>query len=419
MCASNTTPEMQKLQEAYAATFAAHIDRIFLDEELYGRVHSVFLKISELSGEEAKLTDYYEKEFCKAGANLPPNEKEEIKKINERLASLEAAFGNLLLAAREDGAVFFDSADDLAGLEEEDINKAREDAERLGHNGKFALILTNTTQQPITAFLHNQESRKKIFEASTSRAEQKGGLDTRPLLEEIANLRLDKAHLCGKECFTDYVMQDRMATQETAIALMEEMGHLAEEKFEEELAEVRQTVGVDKVEPWDWLYYSEQTRKTKYDIDENKLSEYFELNSVLEKGVFYVAENLYGLKFCKTTEFPVYQEDVTVYKVLEESGEVIALFYLDPFSRSNKQGGAWMSNFVEQTSELGQKPVVVNVTNFPKPKAGRPCLLTFRNVVTLFHEFGHGLHGMLSKTRFRSLSGTSVARDFLEFPSQI
>ncbi|EPY23466.1 peptidyl-dipeptidase Dcp [Strigomonas culicis] len=423
LCASNSTDEMQRLEEGYAAKFARHRDALFLDSELYARVHEVFNQRESLSGEDLRLVEYYEEEFTRAGAHLTEDKKSQLRDINERIAYLETAFGNKLLCLRKTCFFIADSAEELDGLSREEIEGARKEAETLGHNGKYAIPLVNTTQQPIMASLTIRDTRKKLFDLSVKRAQQKNENDTRALLEEMVHLRLRKAHLCGHKCFTDWKLQGQMADREAARALLQEMATASEEKAQEEAKEIRAlmtSVGeTHELEPWDWSFYAEKVRKQSYSVDEKELRQYFELHNVLEKGVFYVAEQLYGIKLRQTDKFPVYHNDVMVYEVFEEDGRPLALYYYDPFARANKQGGAWMSNFVEQSALLQQQPVVVNVTNFVKPPEGSPCLLSPWNVTTLFHEFGHGLHGMLSRLKYRSLSGTAVARDFLEFPSQV
>lgn len=419
---SNTNPALQELEAEYAPIFSAHSDKMYLNSKLYKRFKAVDL--NALKGEDKKLTQYYLKEFELAGANLSDEDKEKMKKINEELASLGTLFGNKLLIARKNGAVLFDNAADLDGLSANEIAAAKAKATEAGHDGKYLIGLLNTTQQPVLQSLSNRASREKLFKASWTRAEKNDDGDTREVLEKMAKLRLQKANLMGKKNFAEWKIQDQMAqTPERAMNLLAKIAAPAVAKSKIEAKEIQDLIdaqnGGFKLEPWDWNFYSEQVRKAKYDLDESQVKPYFELTTVLEKGVFFAAKKMYGITFKQRTDLPVYHPDVVAYEVFDNNGKSMAIYYLDFYTRDNKNGGAWMSNFVDQSHYLKQKPVIVNVYNFAKPVNGNPSLISFDDVTTMFHEFGHTLHGLFANQNYTSLSGTAVPRDFVEFPSQI
>lgn len=286
------------------------------------------------------------------------------------------------------------------------------------------MALQNTTQQPLLQNLKNRSTREKLFKASWIRAEKNDKNDTREIIEKSAKLRLKKAQLLGKKSFAEWKLQDQMAqTPEKAMDLLSKLATPAVAKAKEELVEIQKLVDAQKggftVEPWDWNFYAEQVRKAKYDLDESEIKPYFEVQTVLENGVFFAAEKFYGITFKKRTDLPVYHPDVVTYEVFDRDGKSMALYYLDFYTRSNKSGGAWMNNFVEQSHLLGQKPVIVNVFNYQKPAPGKPSLISYDDVSTMFHEFGHTLHGLFANQKYPSISGTNTPRDFVEFPSQI
>ncbi|MBC5839394.1 M3 family metallopeptidase [Flavobacterium sp. F-392] len=419
---SNTNPTLQALQAEYAPIFSAHSDKMYLNTKLYNRFKAVDLKA--LKGEDKKLTQYYLQEFELAGANLSDEDKEKMKKINEELASLGTSFGNKLLIARKNGAVLFDYATDLDGLSANEIAAAKAKATEAGHEGKYLIGLLNTTQQPLLQSLTSRTTREKLFKSSWTRAEKNDDGDTREVLEKMARLRLQKANLMGKKNFAEWKIQDQMAqTPERAMNLLAKIAAPAVAKSKVEAKEIQDLIdgqnGGFKLEPWDWNFYSEQVRKAKYDLDESEVKPYFELTTVLEKGVFFAAKKMYGITFKERKDLPVYHPDVVAYEVFDNDGKSIAIYYLDFYTRDNKNGGAWMNNFVDQSHYLKQKPVIVNVYNFAKPVNGNPSLISFDDVTTMFHEFGHTLHGLFANQNYTSLSGTAVPRDFVEFPSQI
>ena len=419
---SNTNPTLQAIEAAYAPIFSAHSDKIYLNSKLYNRIKALNLNL--LKGEDKKLTQYYLQQFELAGANLSDENKEKMKAINEELATLGTLFTNKLLTARKNGAVLFDNPSDLDGLSADEIAAAKDKATETGHDGKYLIGLQNTTQQPLLQSLKNRASREKIFKASWSRAEKNDDGDTREVLEKLARLRLQKANLMGKKSFAEWRLQDQMAQMPAnAMDLLAKIATPAVEKAKVEAQEIQNLIdeqkGGFKLEPWDWNFYSEQVRKAKYDLDESQIKPYFELTSVLEKGVFFAAKQMYGITFKERHDLPVYHQDVKVYEVFDNDGKSIAIYYLDFYTRDNKNGGAWMNNFVSLSHYLKQKPVIVNVYNFAKPVNGNPSLISFNDVTTMFHEFGHTLHGLFANQQYVTLSGTSVPRDYVEFPSQI
>ena len=419
---SNTNPTLQSIEAEYAPIFSAHNDQIYLNSQLYNRFKAI--NLNSLKGEDKKLTEYYLQKFELAGANLSAADKVKMKQINGDLASLSTLYGNKLLIARKNGAILFDNAKDLDGLSPEELAAAKLNASAAGQDGKYLIGLLNTTQQPVLASLTNRSSREKIFKSSWTRAEKNDDGDTREVLEKIAKLRLKKAKLMGKKSFAEWKLQDQMAqTPAPAMDLLAKLAAPAVAKAKVEAKEIQDLIdtqkGGFKLEPWDWDFYSEQVRKAKYDLDESEIKPYFEIVTVLEKGVFFAAKQMYGITFKERNDLPVYHPDVKVYEVFDNDGSSIAIYYLDFYTRDNKSGGAWMNTFVNQTHYLKQKPVIVNVYNFSKPIDGNPSLISFDDVTTMFHEFGHTLHGLFANQQYESLSGTAVPRDFVEFPSQI
>jgi peptidyl-dipeptidase Dcp len=419
---SNTNPTLQAIEEEYAPIFSAHSDKMYLNSKLYQRIKSI--DIESLKGEDKKLTTYYLQQFELAGANLSERDKNKMKEINEEIATLQTSFSNKLLIARKNGAVLFDTEAELEGLSKADIEAAKAKATEAGHPGKYLIGLLNTTQQPLMPSMKNRTSREKLFKASWTRAEKSDSGDTRSIVEQLAKLRLQKANLMGKKSFAEWRLQDQMALKpSTAMDLLAKIAAPAVARAKEEAKEIQTLIdtqkGGFKLEPWDWHFYAEQVRKAKYDLDESEIKPYFEVNTVLEKGVFFAAKQMYGITFKSRTDLPVYHPDVKVYEVFDKDGTSLAIYYLDFYTRDNKSGGAWMNNFVNQSHYLKQKPVIVNVYNFAKPTEGNPSLISFDDVTTMFHEFGHTLHGLFANQQYVSLSGTSVPRDYVEFPSQI
>eukprot|EP00796_Vickermania_ingenoplastis_P007544 gene7544-5323_t len=427
LCTANTTPELQELERKYAPVLSGHHDSIYLNKDLYERVKAVEQSdLSPLSAEQQRLVTLTLQRFEIAGSHLGAAEKEELKAINQRLATLTTEFGNAMLEARNKGSLLLHNELELEGLSADAVAKAKADAEKLGHPpGTYLLTLINTVQQPMMTQITNRETRRKLLEASLQRATHTDGksVDTTPMLEEMVRLRLRKAKLMGYKTFTEWKLLDQMANQSSAQQLLKDVSAHAITKAEEEAAEIRaymKEAGIThELEPWDWCYYQELVRKKKYALDEKEVMPYMEFITVLEQGAFYAATELYGITFSKRTDIPMYDPDVLCYEVFDVDKTPLALFCVDPYARENKKGGAWMTSCVTQSVIHNTRPVVYNCLNIEKPPSGKPTLLSAKHIKTIFHEFGHGLHGMLSMQTYSSLSGTSVSRDFVEFPSQI
>ena len=421
---ANLSPELEKLQEIEAPKLAAHKDAIFLDSKLFQRIETIYKQREslKLDPESLRLVEYYYEEFIHAGANLSEADKAELKKLNEEESTLSAAFSNKLLAATKAAAYVTTDKSALAGLSDARLKGAAQSAKDRKVDG-YVIPLQNTTQQPDLASLSQRGTRQAIFENSWNRAERGGANDTRDTIARMAQLRAQKAKLLGFPSYGAWKLQDQMTkTPEAAVKFMDALVPGATAKAVAEGKDIQALVDAQKggfqLQPWDWDFYSQQVRKAKYDLDEDQIKPYFELSSVLENGVFYAANQLYGITFKERHDIPVYQPDVRVFDVFDTDGKQIALWYCDYFKRDNKNGGAWMDVFVNQSKLLGMQPVVYNVANFTKPAPGQPALIGFRDVTTMFHEFGHGLHGMFANTMYPALSGSQVARDFVEFPSQ-
>lgn len=422
---ANTNPALQSLQEEEAPRLAAHQDAIYLNTKLFKRIEKVYNDRNPLKpdAEAKRLVEYIYQQFVLAGAKLTDASKTRLKKLNEQEASLSAKFTNQLLAAAKAGALIVDNTGELAGLSQGVLDAAARDAKAKKLDNKWLIPLQNTTQQPVLQSLSDRAIRQKLMSASLNRAEKSDSNDTRNTIAQIAKIRAEKAKLMGFASFAEWKLQDQMAkTPEAVQKFFAQLVPAATAKAKAEAADIQALIdkqnGGFKLQPWDWDYYAEQVRKEKYDLDDSQIKPYFELYRVLEDGVFYAANQLYGVTFKQRHDLPVYQNDVRVYEVFDKDNSTIGLFYCDYFKRDNKSGGAWMSNMVGQTKLLGTKPVIYNVCNFTKPAEGQPALISFSDVTTMFHEFGHGLHGLFASQKYPTLSGTSVARDFVEFPSQ-
>ncbi|MBW6522159.1 M3 family metallopeptidase [Sphingomonas sp. RHCKR47] len=422
---ANTDDTLQKTQADLAPKFAAHQDAINLDPALFARVKTLYdqRQSLRLDPEQLQVLTLTYEGMVRAGAQLSAADKQTLSQYNSQLSTLETAFQQKLLAAAKAGALVVDDKAKLAGLSDAEIAAAADAAKARGMAGKYVLTLQNTTQQPELATMKDRATREALFNASWTRASRGDANDTRDTIAQIALLRAQKAKLLGFPTWADYVLQDQMAKNpKTALGFMQQLGTpvAAEQRREaaELQAQIKATGGNFQLKPWDWDFYSEQVRKAKYDLNQDELKPYFEINKVLTDGVFYAANQLYGLNFKRRTDIPVYQNDVMVYEVTEENGAVVGLMYFDYWKRDNKNGGAWMSNFVNQSRLNGTKPVIYNVANFTKPSAGQPALISFDDVTTMFHEFGHALHGLFANQTYPSVSGTNTARDFVEFPSQ-
>jgi len=417
---ANTNPELQRVQQIEAPKLAAHSDAIFLDSRLFQRVEAIYKERDtlNLNAESLRLVEFYHREFVHAGANLPDTDKIELKKMNEQISTLENDFKTMLLAATQEAAFHTADKTRLAGLSEAQLAAAAQAAELKKQDG-WVLPLQNTTQQPYFADLSDRTTREALFEHSWNRAQRGGPNDTQATITRLAQFRAEKARLMGYPNYAAWKLEDQMAkTPETAMRFMDDLVAPATANAANEADDIRRLIQGHELEPWDWTYYAGQVRKAKFDIEDAEIRPYFEFNQVLLDGVFYAATQLYGLTFTERKDIPVYHPDVRVFEVMDADAKPLALFYSDYFKRDNKNGGAWMSNLVGQSRLLGTLPVIYNVGNFTKPAAGQPALIRFDDVSTMFHEFGHALHGIFSDAEYPSLSGTSVARDFVEFPSQ-
>jgi peptidyl-dipeptidase Dcp len=421
---ANTNPTLQEVRTVEAPKLAAHNDFIYLNTKLFARVAAIYRQRASLNldPESLRLVERTYEQFVHAGANLSETDKTALKKLNEEISSLSNAFNNKLLAATKAGAFFTTDKAALAGLSDARIAAAAQAGKSHQPEG-YVLPLQNTTQQPDLVSLSNRATREAIFEHSWNRAERGDANDTRDTIAHLAQLRAQKAKLLGFPSFAAWKLDDQMAkTPEAALKFMDAIVPAATAKAAREAADIQFVIDSQKggfqVQAYDWNFYSEQVRKARYDIDDAQVKPYFELDNVLQNGVFYAANQLYGITFKERHDIPVYQADVRVFEVFDVDGKHLALFYCDYFKRDNKNGGAWMSQFVGQSRLLGTSPVVYNVANLPKPAPGEPALISFTDVVTMFHEFGHALHGMFSDAEYPTLSGTSTARDFVEFPSQ-
>lgn len=422
---ANTTEELQAIAETYSPKFAAHEDAIYLNDALFKRMGRIYGQLNELDldAESKHLVNYYYQKFVMAGARLSDADKAQLKKLNEEEASLSTKFEQQLLAANKAGALVVDDKAELDGLSDAEIDAAATLAKANGHEGKWQIALRNTTQQPLLSTLTNRSTRQKLFEASWNRAEKGDANDTRKISSRLAQLRAQKAKLMGFPNYAAWKLQDQMAkTPEAVEEFLEKLITETLKKAQEEANDIQSLINAQQdtfsLEPWDWDFYAEQVRKAKYDLDESQVKPYFVLDSVLENGVFYAANQLYGISFKERDEIPVYHPDVRVFEVFDHDGTAMGLFFSDFFARDNKNGGAWMGNLVEQSFLLNHKPVIYNVCNFSKPADGQPALLSFDDVITMFHEFGHALHGLFASQKHPSLSGTNTPRDFVEFPSQ-
>ena len=421
---ANTNDVLQKAKAELAPKEAAHQDAIYLNDKLFARISAVYKQRAslKLDPESLRLLEFTYDEFVHQGANLSAADKARLKKLNTEAATLSDTFTNKILAATKDGAYATQDRAALAGLSEAQISAAAGAAQERKSTG-FVVPLQNTTQQPALASLSVRATREALFHNSWNRAEKGDANDTRDTIARLAQLRAQRAKLLGFPNHAAWKLEDQMAkTPEAALKFVDALVPMATAKAAAEGKEIQAAIdaqpGGFTLEAWDWNFYGEQVRAAKYALNEAEVKPYFELNRVLENGVFYAAHQLYGISFKERKDIPVYQSDVRVFDVLDTDGKPMALFYCDYFKRDNKSGGAWMSNFVTQSTLLGTKPVIYNVANFTKPAAGQPALLSFDDVVTMFHEFGHALHGMFADTKYPSLSGANTARDFVEFPSQ-
>ncbi|MEO3739019.1 peptidyl-dipeptidase Dcp [Kosakonia sp. WA-90] len=426
MTSAHTNAFLQQLDEAFSAELAELANDIYLDDALFARVETVWQQRDALAldAESLRLVETTYQRFVLAGATLSADDKVTLKALNTEAATLTSQFNQRLLAADKAGGLVVDDVRQLEGLSEEAIAAAAEAASAKGLENRWLLALLNTTQQPALAALRDRQTRENLFMAGWLRTEHGDANDTRALVLRLVQLRAQQAALLGFADFASWKIADQMAgTPQAALTFMRNIAPAARARAERELADIQQVIvaqqGGFRAQPWDWAFYAEQVRLAKYDLDESQIAPYFALNTVLTEGVFWAASELFGIRLVERFDIPVYHPDVRVWEIFDADGQGLALFYGDFFARDSKSGGAWMGNFVEQSTLLGTKPVIYNVCNYQKPAAGQTALLSWDDVITLFHEFGHTLHGLFARQRYASLSGTNTPRDFVEFPSQI
>jgi len=427
--ASNTNPQMQEIDTEMAPKLTAQQDAIHLDPALWARVAGLYEKRSSLhlDPESLQLLARYHTEFVRAGARLTAAEQTRLRALNTEISSLTTRFKHNVLKATAAGAVAVEDLKDLEGLSQEQIGAAAQAAAARGLTGKWLITLQNTTNQPALAQLTNRALRERIYKTSIGRG-LGGATDNTVVIARLVKLRAERAALLGYANHAAYQLEDESAGNPEAVReMISQVAPAALARARAEAADIQKLIDAQArasgapsfaLQPWDWSFYAQQVRKARYDFDQARVAPYFELDHVLQDGVFYAAHQLYGLSFKERRDLPVYQPDVRVFEVFDADGEPLGLFLADYFARDNKQGGAWMAAYVTQSRLLHHKPVVANHLNIPKPQAGQPVLLSFDEVTTMFHEFGHALHGMLSRVRYPKLAGTAVPRDFVEYPSQ-
>jgi peptidyl-dipeptidase Dcp len=423
---ANTNARLDAIDTEMSPKLAAHNDAIYLNAKLYGRVKSLYDKRAKLGldAESKHLLERYHTDFVRAGAKLSAADKEKLKVLNGELATLQTAFQQNVLKEINASALVVDTRAELAGMSEAAIDAAAAAAKARGQDGKFAVALINTTGQAPLAVLTNPATRKRMMDLSLARGSHGGEFDNRANVLKIAKLRADKAVLLGYPNYAAYSLEDQTAKSTSAVnTLLAELAKPAVTNARKEAADLQAVADAEKaglqIGAADWSYYTDKVRAQRFSFDGNQLKPYFELTNVLEKGVFFAASKLYGLSFKERKDLPVYHPDVKVYDVFDADGKQLAIFLADMYARPSKQGGAWMNEYVSQSALMGTKSVVANHLNIPKPPAGEPTLLTVDEVKTTFHEFGHALHGMFSNVKYPRFSGTSVPRDFVEYPSQV
>jgi peptidyl-dipeptidase Dcp len=426
LTSAHKTPGIAEAQKKVMPLLTDLDNEISFNQKLFERIKYVYdHEYSKLKGEDKRLTEVIYKGFVRSGALLSPEKMERMKQINTRISDLQEQFGNLLPAATNNAVVWVNSKEELAGLSDADIAQCKKDAESLGNKAPYCIVIVNTTQQAILTNLQNRELRRKVYMASIHRAD---GTDpkfnTFPIVTEIAKLRAEKGQLMGYSTYADYSLEKTMAKTAKNVnnflqSLIKEYAPKADAETREIEAYAQKSEGKDfKLQPYDRFYYSAKMKKEMLNISDDEIKPYFNVDSVQINGVFYAAHRVYGLNFKQRKDIPTYHPDMKVFEVSDKSGKPIALFYSDYFRRPTKRGGAWMSAFAKQSDKWGQLPIIYNVCNNAKAPEGQPTLITWDEVCTMFHEFGHALHGMLSKCGYNTLSGTAVARDFVEMPSQ-
>ena len=418
---SDTSDALDAIEEEMAPKLAAHQDAIQLNPVLFKRIKDLYdaRESLGLNTEDAWLLERYYKDLIHAGAHLTEAQRDRLKELNEELSKLETQFGKNVLADTNDLAILVDSLEELDGLSENEIAAAAAAAKDRGHDGKWLIGMVNFTGNPVLDSLTNRELRKKIMEASKMKANRPNENDNKPVILQMVKLRAERAKLFGKQTHAEHVIAVQTAEHPDNVhAMLRKIAPAAVRNAKVEAEDLKKAAGAD-IESWDWGYYTEQVRLEKYNIDTTKMRPYFELERVLHDGVFFAATKLFGITFKERPDLVTYHPEARAFEVNNEDGTKVGLFIGDFYTRDSKRGGAWMNNLVDQNFLFDQLPVVVNNLNIPKPPAGKPTLLTYDEIVTLFHEFGHAIHGLLSQVKYPRVSGTSVQRDFVEFPSQV
>jgi peptidyl-dipeptidase Dcp len=424
MTSAHTNDYLQELDEAFSTELAGLANDIWLNETLFSRVEAVWQERATLDAESRRLVEETHQHFVLAGARLNADEKAELKSLNTESASLTSQFNQRLLAADKTGGLVVDYIHQLEGFSADEIATAAQAAAEKGLNDRWLIPLLNTTQQPALSTLENRQTRENLFNAGWLRTQKGDENDTRELIRRLSALRARQAQLLGFDSYASWSTADQMAkTPEAALMFMRGIVPAARGRAEQELADIQKVIDDEQggftAQAWDWSLYAERVRLGKYALDESQIKPYFALNTVLQDGVFWAASQLFGISFVERFDIPAYHPDVRVWEIFDHTGEGMALFYGDFFARDSKGGGAWMGNFVEQSYEFAARPVIYNVCNYQKPANGQTALISWDDVVTLFHEFGHTLHGLFASQRYATLSGTNTPRDFVEFPSQI
>ncbi len=424
MTSAHTNDDLQALDEQFSTELAGLANDIWLNDTLFARVEAVWQDREALDAESRRLTEETYQHFVLAGARLNADEKAELKSLNTEAATLTSQFNQRLLAANKAGGLVVDDVRQLDGLSAEEMAAAAHAAAEKGLKERWLIPLLNTTQQPALAALALRETRKRLFSAGWERTQKGDENDTRELIRRLTALRARQAQLLGFDNYASWSIADQMAkTPEAALEFMRGIVPAARGRAALEQADIQKVIDDEQggftVQAWDWAFYAERVRSAKYALDESQIKPYFALNTVLEDGVFWTATQLFGIRFVERFDIPVYHPDVRVWEIFDHTGEGMALFYGDFFARDSKAGGAWMGNFVEQSYEFAARPVIYNVCNYQKPANGQTALISWDDVITLFHEFGHTLHGLFASQRYATLSGTNTPRDFVEFPSQI
>lgn len=426
MAGAHTNEGIRELEQELAPLLAAHNDKVLLNPALFERINTLQEQREQLQldAQSLRLLEQYHVDYVRAGAALTSEQQETMRELNSEIAVLRTQYRQNILSEVNELAIVVDSREELTGMSEALITAAQNEAETRDMPGKFVIPLLNTSGQPSLASLQNRALRERIYTTSLSRGSRGGAFDNRQILSDVLRLRAERAQLLGYESHADFTLEDTTAgLVESVNQRLAELAPAAVANARVEAADLQQMIeedGLDfELQAWDWPFYTEKLRTARYQFDESQLQPYFEIDNVLQRGVFFAAEKLYGITFAERFDLPVYQEDVRVFEVFDEGGETLALFLMDPYARSTKRGGAWMNSYVSQNAMQGTMPIVANHLNITEPQAGDPTLLTFDEVTTMFHEFGHALHGMFSDVEFPYFSGTSVPRDFVEYPSQV